>query len=190
MKLENKFEVALPPDEAWDVLLDIERIAPCMPGAELTEIVDDRTYRGKVSVRLGPVALSFAGTAVFEEVDQAGKRARVKAEGADSKGRGGASAIVVFRVEPAGAGSKVIVETDLNLSGSVAQYGRGVGLIQNIAGQIIGQFSDNLRAELARTAAGPNDSEPAPAALARPVSVLALFWTALKDWLAGLFGRA
>ena len=190
MELENEFEVALPPGEAWDVLLDIERIAPCMPGAELTEIVDDHTYRGKVSVRLGPVALSFDGTAVFEEVDQAGKRARVKAEGADSKGRGGAAATVVFRVEAAGAGSKVIVETDLNLSGSVAQYGRGVGLIQNIAGQLISKFSDNLQAELARTAAGPNDSQPAPAPDARPVSVLALFWAALKDWLAGLFGRA
>ena len=190
MQLENEFEVALPPAEAWEVLLDIERIAPCMPGAEMTGIVDDHTYRGKVSVRLGPVALSFDGTAVFEEVDAEKRRARVKAEGADSKGRGGAAATVVFRIEPAGAGSKVIVETDLYLSGSVAQYGRGVGLIQNIAGQLISQFSDNLQAELTRTAGGTDDAQPAPPSAAKPVSLLALFGAALKDWLARLFGRA
>ncbi len=190
MELKNEFEVALPPAEAWAVLLDIERIAPCMPGAGLTETVDERTYRGKVSVRLGPVSMSFEGTAIFEEVDKAGKRARVKAEGTDSKGRGGAAASVVFRLEPAAAGSKVIVETDLNLSGSVAQYGRGVGLIQNIAGQLISQFSDNLRAELDRTPAGLDGAQPAKSPKAKPVSLFALFGTALKDWLARLFGRA
>ena len=185
MELENEFEVALPPAEAWDVLLDIERIAPCKAGADLTEIVDYRTYRGKVSVRLGPVALSFDGTAIFEEVDDAAMRARVKAEGAESKGRGGAAATVVFQLEPAGDGSKVTVETDLNLSGSVAQYGRGVGLIQNIAGQLISQFSDNLKAEIAST----DSAQAGPPAPARPVSVFALFGAALKDWLARLFGR-
>jgi carbon monoxide dehydrogenase subunit G len=190
MQLENQFAVDLPPAEAWDVLLNIERIAPCMPGAELTEIVDDRTFRGRVSVRLGPVALSFDGTAVFEEVDNRGQRARVKAEGADSKGRGGAAATVVFRIEPAGAGSRVIVETDLNLSGSVAQYGRGVGLIQNIAGQLISQFSDNLQAELARTDASLETAGPAPPPAAKPVPLIALFGKALKDWLVRIFGRA
>jgi len=190
MQLENQFAVDLPPAEAWDVLLDIERIAPCMPGAELTEIVDDRTYRGKVSVRLGPVALSFDGTAIFEEVDAQSRHARMKAEGADSKGRGGAAATVIFRIEPAGAGSKVLVETDLNLSGSVAQYGRGVGLIQNIAGQLISQFSDNLQAELARNDASLETAGPAPLLAAKPAPLFALFGKALKDWLLHIFGRA
>ena len=92
MELENCFEVDLPPEKAWAVLLDIDRVATCMPGAELIEIVDELTYRGKVSVRLGPVALSFNGTIVFEEMDAEGKRAQVKAEGTDTKGRGGAAA--------------------------------------------------------------------------------------------------
>src|SRR5262249_15335889 len=102
--------------------MDIRRIAPCMPGAELTEVVDDKTYKGKVGVRLGPVALAFAGLVTFEEIDQANRRARVKAQGTDSKGRGGASATVSFQLEPSATGSKVLVHTDLSLSGAVAQY--------------------------------------------------------------------
>src|SRR5437879_39649 len=79
-----------PPAQAWPLLMDIKRIAPCMPGAELTEVVDDKTYKGKIGVRLGPVALTFAGTVTFEEIDNANHSARVKAQGTDAKGRGGA----------------------------------------------------------------------------------------------------
>src|SRR5262249_38960715 len=107
-----------------------------MPGAELTEVVDDKTYKGKIGVRLGPVELAFAGTVKFEERDAAARTARVKAQGNDAKGRGGANASASFRIEPAGAGSKVLVHTDLALSGSVAQYGRGVGMIQATAAAI------------------------------------------------------
>src|SRR3954453_22227077 len=131
--------------------MDIQRIAPCMPGAVLTEVVDDKTYKGKVGVRLGPVALAFAGTVTFEEIDQANRRARVKAQGTDAKGRGGASATVAFRLEPAATGSKVLVHTDLALSGAVAQYGRGVGMIQATATQIMNQFANNLKAQLGAT---------------------------------------
>ena len=123
MKFDNSFEVSLPPDQAWPVLMDVERIAPCMPGAALTEIVDDKTFKGTVSVRLGPVALTFEGEAQFEEMDEAAHTATVKAQGRDPKGRGGAYAIVTFRLEPSEAGSTVLIETDLTLSGSVAQYG-------------------------------------------------------------------
>ena len=115
------------------MLLDIERIAPCMPGAELTEVVGKDTYKGKIGVRLGPVALTFAGIVKFEEIDDAKHTARVAAQGTDAKGRGGANAASVFRLEPAGSGSKVLVHTNLTLSGSVAQYGRGVGIIQATA---------------------------------------------------------
>src|SRR6516162_4350134 len=88
MEFDNSFEVPLPPDEAWKVLLDIERIAPCMPGAELTEVVDQNTYKGKIGVRLGPVALTFAGIVKFEQIDSATRTARVAAQGTDAKGRG------------------------------------------------------------------------------------------------------
>mgnify|MGYP005719034713 FL=1 len=107
MEFENSFEVPLPPEDAWKTLLDIERIAPCMPGAELTEIVDDKTFKGKVSVRLGPVALTFQGTASFEDIDESAQRATVKAQGADAKGRGGANANVNFHLEQCAAGSEV-----------------------------------------------------------------------------------
>src|SRR5579863_10700150 len=105
MLINNSFEVPLPPDQAWKVLMDIPRIAPCMPGAELTDVIDENTYNGKVAVRLGPVALSFAGTVKFSEKDEAAHKARVMAQGKDSKGRGGAHANVDFQVEPAAMGS-------------------------------------------------------------------------------------
>ncbi len=182
MEFDNSFEVPLPPDKAWATLMDIQRIAPCMPGAQLTEMVDDRTFKGKVSVRLGPVALTFQGQASFEEIDDAAHTAKVKAQGADAKGRGGAQASVGFGLEPSGTGSKVLIHTDLQLSGSVAQYGRGAGMIQDLASQIIGQFAKNLAKQIeadqatapapAATAApaAPNDGNgsPAPAAAAAP----------------------
>jgi uncharacterized protein len=149
VEFDNSFEVPLPPAEAWAVLTDIRRIAPCMPGAELTEVVDDRTYKGKIAVRLGPVALAFAGTVQFVEMDAAARRAQVKAQGSDAKGRGGANATASFVLEPAGAGTRVLVHTDLSLSGSVAQYGRGVGMIQATAAQIMSQFATNLKTQLA-----------------------------------------
>src|SRR5882724_8263034 len=104
MEINNNFEVPLPPRDAWKTLLDIPRIAPCMPGAELTGVLDKDTYNGKVSVRLGPVALTFAGQVKFTDIDEAGYRARVKAQGKDSKGRDGAKAAAAaktdFRVSP------------------------------------------------------------------------------------------
>jgi len=171
MEFDNSFDVPLPPDQAWKTLMDIERIAPCMPGAELTEIVDDKTFKGKVSVRLGPVALTFQGTATFEDVDEIAHKATVKAQGADAKGRGGASANVGFHLEPSDAGSAVKIHTDLQLSGSVAQYGRGAGMIQDLASQIIGQFADNLSKQI--EADQPAAAEPEPADRGEPAAALA-----------------
>src|SRR5499426_3696467 len=167
MEFENSFEVPLPPAQAWKVLLDIERIAPCMPGAELTEIVDKNTYKGRIGVRLGPVALTFAGIVKFEEIDDANHTARVSAQGTDAKGRGGANATSEFRLEPAGSGSKVLVHSNLTLSGSVAQYGRGVGIIQATATQIMNQFAARLRDQLAKEQpTAPAAAAAAPAAAA------------------------
>jgi uncharacterized protein len=165
MEFDNSFEVPLPPADAWKVLLDIQRIAPCMPGAELTEVVGDNTYKGKIGVRLGPVALTFAGIVKFDEIDDAKHTARVSAQGTDAKGRGGANAASVFRLEPAGSGSKVLVHTNLTLSGAVAQYGRGVGIIQATATQIMNQFAKSLKDKLAQE---PAAATPAPAAAPTP----------------------
>jgi len=162
MEFDNSFEVPLPPEQAWPVLMDIQRIAPCMPGAQLTEVVDQSTYKGNIGVRLGPVALTFAGIVKFEEIDDANRTARVKAQGTDAKGRGGANAAASFRLDPAGTGSKVLVHTDLTLSGAVAQYGRGVGMIQATAAQLMKQFAENLKKQLAAAPA----SAPAAAASA------------------------
>jgi carbon monoxide dehydrogenase subunit G len=165
MEFDNSFDVPLAPDQAWAVLMDIPRIAPCMPGAELTEVVDAQNYKGKISVRLGPVALAFAGRVEIDAIDEANRSAKVKAQGSDAKGRGAANATASFRIEPAGTGSRVLIHTDLMLSGAVAQYGRGVGMIQATAAQIIGQFAGNLRAQLAHEGAPPA-AAAAPAAAA------------------------
>ena len=148
-EFDNSFDVPLPPAEAWPVLMDIRRIAPCMPGAKLTVVVDEATYQGKISVPLGPVALAFAGVMKFEELDAANHTARVTAQGADDKGSGGAHATASFRLESADGGSKVLVHTDLVLSSTKAPSGRGVGIVQAAAEQIITQFAANLRAQVA-----------------------------------------
>tara|TARA_B100000686_G_C16704407_1_gene925383 strand:+ start:775 stop:1380 length:606 start_codon:yes stop_codon:yes gene_type:complete len=168
MEFDNTFEVPLPPAEAWVTLMNIESIAPCMPGAQLTEIIDEKTFSGKVSVRLGPVALTFQGKAVFEDIDEKHYKASVKAQGADAKGRGGANADVHFRLEPSDIGSIVKIHTNLQLSGSVAQYGRGAGMIQDLAGQIIGKFAENLSKQIEETnsrekPSASQDSKPSPA---------------------------
>lgn len=200
MEFDNSFDLPLPPDQAWKTLMDIERIAPCMPGAELTEIVDDKTFKGKVSVRLGPVALTFQGTATFEDVDDAAHKATVKAQGADAKGRGGANANVGFHIEPSDAGSSVKIHTDLQLSGSVAQYGRGAGMIQDLASQIIGQFADNLSKQIEAdqpaadaAPAAPADTAPPPQQPAAPAQVggmaFKVVWNQIVRSIRGLFGK-
>ena len=201
MEFDNSFEIPLPPDQAWPVLMDVVRIAPCMPGAELTEITDARNYKGKISVRLGPVSLAFAGKIALEDVDDAKHTARVKAQGSDAKGRGAANAAATFKIEPKGEGSIVLIHTDLMLSGAVAQYGRGVGMIQTTAAQIITQFAGNLRAQLAQQPAVPSPAAsastiaagaPPPKSIppaAKPISGFALMWRVVVQQVAALFGR-
>jgi hypothetical protein len=213
MEFDNSFEVPLAVGDAWALLMDIRRIAPCMPGAALTDVVDEHTYKGRIGVRLGPVALTFAGTVKFQEIDDANRRARVTAQGSDSKGRGAANAAASFRLEPTGGGTKVLVHTDLTLAGAVAQYGRGVGIIQLTAAQIVTQFANNLKAQLAKEGAqaaaaaqaeaqaastpsappptSPQSASPprlaAPAA--EPISGFALMTSVLWRFLRRLFGR-
>ncbi len=208
MEFDNSFEVPLPPDKAWKVLLDIEGIAPCMPGAQLSEVLGEGTYKGSIAVRLGPVALTFAGVVKFEEIDDKVHSARVTAQGTDAKGRGGANAVSVFRLEPAGSGSKVLVHTNLNLSGAVAQYGRGVGIIQATAAQLMNQFAKCLQQKLAQgqiapappavptPSAAPSAPVPSRSAAstppepAMPISGFALLAKVVWSWIAGLFKRS
>jgi hypothetical protein len=198
MEFDNSFKIPLPPEQAWPILMDVARLAPCMPGAELTEITDSRNYKGKISVRLGPVSLAFAGKVQLGDVDDVKHSARVTAQGSDAKGRGGANATASFKVEAQDGGSIVLIHTDLMLSGAVAQYGRGVGMIQATAAQIIGQFAANLHAQLAQrppvsssptghhaTVIGTSEKPPA----ARPISGLSLMMRVIMHKVGALFGR-
>ncbi|WP_137388502.1 SRPBCC family protein [Rhodoligotrophos defluvii] len=202
MKLHNEFAVPLPPKEAWALLNQVERVAPCFPGAQLLEARDDGSYVGTVSVRLGPVALSFRGTAVYEEVDEANLRVKARASGNEQRARGTARANVVFQVVPDGAGSRVLIDTDLQLAGAIAQYARGGGMIETTAQVMIDDFARNLQAQLERdkqagsaaadmpemvstSAAAP--SQPAPAS--RPPSLLRIMWLAITRYLFGRVAR-
>jgi len=192
MEFDNSFDVPLAPELAWAMLMDIPRIAPCMPGAELSEVVDPQNFKGKISVQLGPVALAFAGRIAFDSIDTVRHAARVTAQGSDAKGRGAANATATFRIEPAGLGSKVLIHTNLMLSGAVAQYGRGAGMIQATAAQIIGQFAGNLRAQLAQQPVAPaglvqTATLPPPQA-ARPISGLSLIVRVIWQQIVTLFG--
>jgi carbon monoxide dehydrogenase subunit G len=212
MEIKNSFTVPLQPEQAWPLLLDVPRMARSMPGAELTETVDDRTYRGKVVVKLGPVRLTFAGEAKIEDLDDAGRKARVVAKGNDTSGRGAASAKAAFALVPDPEGSRVEIVSDVQLMGTVAQYGRGGGLIAAVAGQLIGQFAENLRRDIAENqpaapaaAAAPAVAAPPPGAGAAPtaapapaptprptpapaakeLSAFGLIWGALKSIVGG-----
>ena len=178
MQIKNNFEVPLGNEETWVVLQDIPLVAPCMPSAEYLGMTDDGlTHKIRISVKLGPVALVFAGTAKIDELDTAQKRALVKAQGSDTKGRGGASAAITFTLTPTDTGTRVDVVTDVALSGSVAQYGRGAGIIQGVSTQLVNQFASNLRSLILK------DSPPAEAS--KPISGATLIgkamWSGVRD---------
>jgi carbon monoxide dehydrogenase subunit G len=195
MELQNSFTVAADVETAWQMLLDVPRIAPCMPGAELTEAVDDRHFKGNAKVRVGPVQLSFAGEAELVEVDASAHTARLRAKGNDTKGRGAAQADVTFALADDGGQTRVDIATDLNLTGSVAQYGRAAGLISEIAAQIIADFAKNLESQLAHAtpevgagAVAAETPTPAAPAAAQSISGLSLLFRALAAMIRRWFG--
>ena len=152
MELSNEFDVAAPIDDAWKVLTDLETIAPCMPGAQLTEVEGD-DYRGTVKIKVGPITAKFKGTASFVEQDVANHRAVLRAKGKDTGGKGNADATITAQLSPAGTGTHVVIDTDLAISGRVAQFGRGA--LADVSSKLLGQFVDCLQA---RIGSGP-DSE-------------------------------
>ena len=141
MELTNDFEVSVPIERAWAVLTDVERIAPCLPGAKLEEIEGDE-YRGFVKVKVGPVTAQYKGAARFVERDQEAYKAVLDASGRDSRGQGNANATVTATLEPVGEATRVHVVTDLNVTGKVAQFGRGV--MVEVSTKLMKQFADNL----------------------------------------------
>ena len=145
MELAHEFTVSTPIDRAWAVLTDVERIAPCMPGAELTE-VDGDTYHGLVKVKVGPITAQYKGTASFVEKDGAAHRAVLKAAGRDARGQGNASATVTAVMTEQGDGTRVAITTNMTVSGRVAQFGRGV--MADVTAKLLQQFVDNLEADV------------------------------------------
>jgi len=141
VELNNDFEVAAPIDLVWSVLTDVERIAPCLPGAQLLEIEGDE-FRGVVKIKVGPITAQYKGAASFVERDDAGYRAVLRAEGRDTRGAGNAAANITAELEATDVGTKVTVTTDLTVTGKVAQFGRGV--MADVSKKLMGQFADNL----------------------------------------------
>ena len=174
MELNNDFEVAAPIDRVWDVLTDVERVAPCFPGAQLQEVEGDE-FRGVVKVKVGPITAQYKGAASFVERDDAGHRAVLRAEGRDTRGAGNAAADITALLEAVDGGTRVTVTTDLTVTGKVAQFGRGV--MADVSRKLMGQFADNL-SDLISTADGeaaaeagstPEDESPAETEAVRVV---------------------
>jgi uncharacterized protein len=146
VKIEDSFRVEVPVEEAWKVLLDLERIAPCLPGAQLTEVEGDE-YRGTVKIKVGPITAQYKGVAKIEEADEANRKVVLQAEGRDTRGQGNASATVVATLVADGdAATTVNIDTDLNITGKVAQFGRGV--MADVSSKLLGQFADNLKKDV------------------------------------------
>src|SRR5262245_50422216 len=182
MRIDNEFVVKAPIGHVWSYMLDVEKVAPCVPGAELTEVVDDHTWKGKTSIKVGPVALSFAGTVVMQERDDMGHRVVLKAQGMEQRGKGAASASVVSQLAQVDGGTKVTMQADLTISGAVAQYGRG--MIQDISQRLTAEFAacleQNIMAD-AGTGEGDTADAATPAAVARPVKGFRLgLWAAWR----------
>jgi carbon monoxide dehydrogenase subunit G len=160
VELNNDFEVSAPIDKTWAVLTDVERIAPCLPGAQLQEVEGDE-YRGIVKVKVGPITAQYKGAASFVERDDANHRAVLKADGRDTRGAGNASALITATAAPSGERTKVTVSTDLTVTGKVAQFGRGV--MADVSAKLMGQFADNLE-KLLEAENAPDGAATAPAA--------------------------
>jgi carbon monoxide dehydrogenase subunit G len=159
MKLEQSFTVAAPVEQVWDMLIDVERVAPCLPGAEITGQSPDGSYEGNFTVKLGPTTASYRGSLRMESLDEASRTATMHAKGTDKRGQGGANATIVSTMRQEGEETVVDVATDFTITGRLARFGRG-GMIEDISKRMMRDFSQCLQASMA--------SEPAPAAAEAP----------------------
>ena len=190
MEFDNTFEVPLPPAQAWTVLMDIRRIAPCMPGAELTETVDDRNWKGKVNVKFGPVSLSFAGTVEMSERDDVAHRAVLQAKGMEQKGKGAARATVTSWLEPAADNETTVKMTaDITLTGAAAQLSRG--LMPEISKKLTQQFADCLESTMNAAHAASEAPARAPSEGKHVGGIglgLSAIWAKVLDFFRRIFG--
>jgi carbon monoxide dehydrogenase subunit G len=170
MKLENEFTVPAPIDHAWAVLLDVERVAPCLPGATVEPGGDDGEYTGTMTIKIGPITSRYKGTVKIEQADEANRVAVMRAQAKDARGQGTAAATITSSMEETPAGTRVRVETDMRVTGPAAQFGRGV--MQDVSAKLMRQFAACLASEMSAQPAETNGTvpppEPEPAAAALP----------------------
>ncbi|MGH2716804.1 MAG: SRPBCC family protein [Thermoleophilaceae bacterium] len=201
MKLEHSFKVAAPLERVWEALIDVERVAPCLPGAEITEAGEDGTYRGTFSVRLGPTTAAYRGELAMEEVDAGAHRAVMRASGQDKRGQGSAKATIVSKMREEAGATTVEVETDFTITGRLARFGRG-GMIEDVSNRLLRDFSECLQKRIEASEATPEAaaSEPGggegmpgqavqPEPAAKPVGGFSLFFRALLDRIRRAFRR-
>jgi carbon monoxide dehydrogenase subunit G len=161
MKLEQTFAVQAPLSEVWTALVDVQRVAPCLPGAEITDVTEEGVYHGSFAVKLGPTTAAYRGTVRLETVDEAAHTATMKASGQDKRGQGGANATIVSRLSESDGATQVDVVTDFTITGRLARFGRG-GMIEDISNRLLRDFADCL-AKTLDGADAPASGAPAPA---------------------------
>jgi len=192
MLIENSFEVPAPIDRVWDHMLDVEKVVPCMPGAELTETIDESHWKGKVTIKLGPVSLAFAGKVEIHERDDATHRVVLKGSGMEQRGKGAASATVTSMLEQTADGTKVSIVQDIKVQGQAAQFSRG--MMQDVSSKLTKQFAECLKANMAAEEEARPGEEPAPRVTAGPVTGVRLglgaVAAAIARFFKRLFGRA
>src|SRR3954449_6197589 len=163
MKLENEFTVPASVEEAWAVLLDVPRVAPCLPGATVDEGGDDGEYQGTMKIKIGPITASYKGTVKIQEADEASHKVAMRAQAKDARGQGTAAATITSTMEETSEGTKVRVETDMRVTGPAAQFGRGV--MQDVSAKLMKRFADCLAEEMSGDGGAPEETttEAAPA---------------------------
>jgi uncharacterized protein len=184
VRIDSSFEVPVAPERAWDLLMDVPRVIPCMPGATLTETIDDDNWKATMKVKLGPISLAFDTDVKREAADEAARLARLSARARESRGRGAATATIESSLVALDGGTRVDVATDLTLTGAVAQYGRGI--VEDVSQQLVQSFAECLKAQLV---AAPQEAEAAVAAQAAPVGGLRLGLGALWRSIVRIFRR-
>src|SRR3954469_15482704 len=172
MKLEQSFEVQAPVAQVWAALIDLERVAPCLPGATITNHDDDGTYHGEFKVKLGPTTAAYRGTVKIEDADEAAHRATMKANGTDKRGQGGAHATIVNTLHEVDGGTRVDAVTDFTITGRLARFGRG-GMIEDISNRLMRDFATCLATRLGEGAPSAPGGAEVTSGEAAPESVAA-----------------
>lgn len=172
MKIEQKFSLNAPPDRVWAFLTDPYQVASCLPGAAITEKVDDRTYLGTITVKVGPVSASYKGQIRFDRLDPERWEAELVGQGQDIKGKGGAEMRMQSRLQPKDGGTEVMVASEVNISGILAQMGRG--MVESVSNQIFQQFAAAMQQKLEAGTGSGQEGAPAAPAEAKPLDALSL----------------